>query len=361
MTEEVTMKNTKKEMLDLIEKLKDERKNKEKDNLNPEKIKEDAKKTAIIEHSDKAADLSLTTQIHQLKISINKELTSLSDKLEAEAETYENLKTAIKLKEFELNEIYGIEKATTELVTILEAQKSARVEFQNEMKEKQGRLEVELKERKEQLECEIKEVSEKWGKEKLELKFIQEETKLNQEKERKRESEEYEYQLKRKRQLDENKITDELEELEKEHALKKEDFEKECQEKSTMFNAREKNISERELKMQDLQGKVDLFPTELNKSIASAAQETKERLTIEFTQKEELLAKGFEGERNVLTAKISAFETLIAEQIKQIDKLNLQQERAYEKVQDIANKAVSGASERLQNMTIRAAAADKQN
>ena len=361
MTEEVTMKNTKKEMLDLIEKLKDELKNKEKDNLNPEKIKEDAKKTTIIEHSDKTADLALTTQIHQLKISINKELTSLSDKLEAEAETYENLKKAIKLKELELNEIYGIEKATTELVLILEAQKSARTEFQNEMKEKQDRLEAELKERKEQLECEIKEISEKWEKEKSELKFIQEEAKLSQEKERKRENEEYEYQLKRKRQLDENKITDELEELEKEHALKKEGFEKEYQEKSTTLNAREKSISERELKMQDLQDKVDLFPTELNKSIASAVQETKERLTTEFTQKKELLVKGFEGERNVLAAKIFAFETLIAEQIKQIDKLNLQQEKAYEKVQDIANKAVSGASERLQNMTVRAATTDKQN
>jgi hypothetical protein len=360
MTEEVTMKNTKKEMLDLIEELKSEIKNKEKDNLNPEKIKEEAKKTAIIEHSNKAIESSLTTQMHQLKVSINKELTVLSDKLEAEAETYENLKKAIELKESELHEIYGIEKATTELVTILEAQKKARAEFQSAMSEKQACLENELKEKKVLLEYEIKEISEKWEKEKLDRQFIEKETKANLEKERKRENEEYEYQLTRKRQLEENKITDELDELEKAQVLKRDAFEQKYQEKTIMLNEREKNISERELKMQDLQDKVDLFPTELNKAIVLAVQDARERLIAEFTQKEALLLKGFEGESNVLAAKISAYETLIKEQAKQIDKLNLQQDKAYEKIQDIANKAVSGASERLQNITVRTAA-DKQS
>lgn len=360
MSNEVSMKNTKKEMLDLIETLNYEIKNKEKENLNPEKIKQEAKQKSIVEDSDKIVDAALTTHIHQLKVSINKELTTLSDKLEAEAGKYENLKNAIEIKEAELNEIYGVEKATAELAIILEAQKSTREDFECEMHDKKEQLENELIEKKIRLENEIRETKEQWEKEKAALQFIEKETKNNIEKERKRENEEYAYQLKRRRQLEENKLADDLEKLEKELALKNVDFDKKYQEKTIELNEREKDVTEREVKINELQDKVNSFPAELDTSIKSAAQEIKERLTADFTQKEKLLQKGFGGEINVLTAKISAFETLVKEQTKQIEKLNLQQEKAYEKVQDIANKAVSGAAERLQNITVRTMP-DKQN
>lgn len=353
MSNEISMKNTKKEMLDLIEKLNNEIKNKEKENLNPEKIKQEARQKAIVEDADKIVDAALTTHIHQLKVSINKELTTLSDKLEAEAEKYENLKNAIEIKEAELNEIYGVEKATAELAIILEVQKTAKTDFDNEMREKREQLENELIEKKIKLENEVKETREQWEKEKTTRQLIEKEAKNNIEKERKRENEEYEYQLKRRRQLEENRLADEIGKLEKELALKNDEFDQKYQEKTIELNKREKEVSEREMKMNELQDKVDAFPAKLDTAVASAVQEVKERLTAEFTQKEQLLKKGFEGEINVLTAKISAFETLVKEQTKQIEKLNLQQEKAYEKVQDIANKAVSGAAERLQNITVR--------
>ena len=360
MPNEISMKNTKKEMLDLIETLNNEIKNKEKENLNPEKIKQEAKQKSIVEESDKIVDAALATHIHQLKVSINKELTTLSDKLEAEAGKYQNLKNAIEIKEAELNEIYGVEKATAELAVILEAQKSTQEDFECEMHDKKEQLENELIEKKIKLENEIRETKEQREKEKAALQFIEKETKNNIEKERKRENEEYEYQLKRRRQLEENKLADDLEKLEKELALKNVDFDKKYQEKTIELNEREKEVSEREMKMNELQDKVNSFPAELDASVKSAVQEIKERLTADFTQKEKLLQKGFEGEINVLTAKISAFETLVKEQTKQIEKLNLQQEKAYEKVQDIANKAVSGAAERPQNITVRTMP-DKQN
>jgi hypothetical protein len=360
MSDEISMKNTKKEMLDLIEKLNTEIKNKEKENLNPEKIKQEARQKSLVEDSDKIVDAALTTHIHQLKVSINKELTTLSDKLEAEAEKYENLKNAIEIKEAELNEIYGVEKATAELAIILEAQKTAKTDFDNVMREKREQLEDELLEKRRKLENEVKELKEQWEKEKITRQLIEKETKNNIEKERKRENEEYEYQLKRRRQLEENRLADEIAKLEKELELRNEEFDRKYQEKTVELNKREKEVSEREVKMNELQDKVDAFPAKLDATVESAVQEIKERLTAEFAQKEELLKKGFEGEINVLAAKISAFETLVKEQTKQIEKLNLQQEKAYEKVQDIANKAVSGAAERLQNITVRTTP-DKQN
>ena len=86
----------------------------------------------------------------------------------------------------------------------------------------------------------------------------------------------------------------------------------------------------------------------------------REGVNCQLSKKEKLLVKGFEGEINVLKTKLMAFDTLAKEQTKQIDKLNSQQENAYEKIQDIANKAVSGAAERLQNVAVRTVS-DKQS
>ncbi len=72
-----------------------------------------------------------------------------------------------------------------------------------------------------------------------------------------------------------------------------------------------------------------------------------------------MLVKGFEGEKNVFLTKISALESLVKDQAKQIEKLNGQQEKAYEKVQDIASKAVAGASDRPQNITLKSSEVER--
>ncbi|MDP2107331.1 MAG: hypothetical protein Q8J76_15140, partial [Desulfobulbaceae bacterium] len=54
------------------------------------------------------------------------------------------------------------------------------------------------------------------------------------------------------------------------------------------------------------------------------------------------------GEKNVLAARIEAFERQVTEQKKQIDQFSSQIEKAYGKVQDIAIKAVSSQRERCQ-------------
>ena len=107
--QDISMKNTKKEMLDIILKLQKRIEEKEKAKLNAEQIREETKKVKTVKQADKTAASSLSTEIHALKISINKELATLSDKIEAEAEKYDNLNQAIDLKQTELDEIYGIE------------------------------------------------------------------------------------------------------------------------------------------------------------------------------------------------------------------------------------------------------------
>jgi hypothetical protein len=55
------------------------------------------------------------------------------------------------------------------------------------------------------------------------------------------------------------------------------------------------------------------------------------------------MTKEFEGERNVLKARIEALQNTVQQQAEQITKLAQQQELAYEKVQNIAVRAIEGA------------------
>ena len=357
--QEASMKNTKKEMLNIIQSLQKEIEEKEKSKLNAEQVREETKNIKTVEKADKTAASNVSTELHSLKISINKELTSLSDKIEAEAEKYENLNQAIKLKQTELAEIYGIEKEAAKLAAILEAQNQTKEDFEKEIAGKRERQENELTTKREQLENQIAETKTAWEKEKAEYLETFAEKKNNNEKEQIRENEEYEYQLKRTRELEQNKFADEKEQIEREIKQKKDEFEQFRQTKSMELDEREKHVAERELIMDELREKVDSFPAQLEKDVDASVKQAEKSLSDRFSQNEALLLKGFEGEKNVLETRIIALESLVKDQAKQIDKLNTQQEKAYKQVQDIASKAVAGSADRPQNITVKTMETDK--
>jgi len=60
--------------------------------------------------------------------------------------------------------------------------------------------------------------------------------------------------------------------------------------------------------------------------------------------REELLKKEFEGERNVLNTRIESLERAVAEQNQLIAQLSQQLEKARGQVQDIAIKAIESTS-----------------
>lgn len=355
MTEDVSMKNTKKEMLDIIHQLHQKLKEQEQSKLNPEKVKEETKKTETIAKADQTVATDLVTQIHTLKLSINKELTTLSQKIQAEAEQYTNLNLAIAIKQAELETLYGIEKEAAKLATILEAQQQTREKFATEMEEKRTLLSRELNEKQEKLENIIAETKKGWEREKIAYQEALTEEKEKNTKERIREQEEYDYQIKRSRELAQNRFNDEMEQAEKELKEEQKVFAQFQEEKTTELNEREKQVADREQVMDELQGRVNAFPEELQKSIDAAVQAAEKHAKEYAGHKESILNKTFEGEKNVLQTKITALESLVHDQAKQIDKLIVQQEKAYQQVQDIASKAVAGATDRPQNITFRAA------
>ena len=93
-----------------------------------------------------------------------------------------------------------------------------------------------------------------------------------------------------------------------------------------------------------MEQKVNGFPGELESAVKKAVQDVTNRLAGESKNREELLKKEFDGERKVFTTRIDALEKTVKEQHEQVGRLSQQLEKSYEKVEDIAVKAVQSAS-----------------
>lgn len=342
MTAEISMKNTKKELLEIIDKMQQEISEKEKNLLNAEKSKADTKRKEIVEKTENIADSDLTIKINDLKSSINRELSSLAEKVEAEAKQYTTIQEAIKIKQSELKEIYGIEEQAASLAVLLESNNQTRAKFEEEMVQK-----------RETLEKEIRDTRESWEIEKENHKEKQAEERKLLEKERKREEDEYNYNLQRSRAMEENSYADKLAALEKEIAEKQEKTDKYVGEKTALLDERERQLAEREKTMDHLEKTVENYPAELEAAVTAATEKKEQELKLIFDQEKALLSKGFDGDIKVLEAKISALDSLVKDQAKQIEKLNNQQEKAYQQVQDIAERAVTGAAERPHSITVK--------
>lgn len=326
MVRELSMSKTKKEMLDAYHALLKQLQEKSEAELKPEKKIEEKKKREVVEVAETLSSEGVVKEIGNLKLEIGKRLTSISDGLEEEVSKFNQIQKAIEIKDEELKELYEIERSAETLAALIEAQNKKRQEF-----------ELEMTARKEELNREISTTREEWGKEKKGLEAEIKERDAAEAKRREREKEEYGYTFKREQWLAKDKFEDEKAKTEKEIQLKKEYMENE-------LTGREKAVAEREEELAELQKKVIAFPDEIKEAVNKTIKETTERITLEAKNKEELIRKEFEGERNVLKTRIESLEKTVKEQSGQIANLSVQLEKSYQKVQDIAVKSVEGSS-----------------
>jgi len=323
---QLSMSNTKKEMLETYNALLKQLQEKREAELKPEKKIEEKKQKEVVKVAETLSSEGVVRDIGNLKLEIGKRLTHISDGLEEEVDKFKKIQKAIELKEGELTELYEIERSAETLAALIESQNQKRQEFESEMAT-----------RKEELNQEIRTVREGWEKEKKEHEAEVKERDAAEAKRRERENEEYGYDFKREQQLAKDKFEDEKAKTEKEIQLKKEHMEKELAE-------RERAIAEKEEELNELRTKVTAFPKEMEEAVNKVVKETTERIALEAKNREELMRKEFDGERNVLTTRIESLEKTVKEQSGQIANLSGQLEKAYQKVQDIAVKSVEGSS-----------------
>jgi hypothetical protein len=322
----LAMTNTKQEMLDAYSTLLKQLQEKQVGELRPEKKMEEKKTKEAVAVAESLGSENVAKEINNLKLDVNKMLTQLYDRLDAEVNKFLMTQNAIAAKERDIQELYEIEKAAMTLAALIEAQNLKRQEFAGEMDAK-----------KEALKREIETQRDEWEKEKEIHEAAVKERDAAEKKRQTREKEEVDYNFKREQQLATDRYKYEKAKIEQELKDKKETLENE-------MKTREAAIAEREEELAELRKRAAQFPKELETAVSRAVKETAERITFEAKAKEDLLKKEFEGERNVLKTRNESLEKTAKEQNDRMAKLSQQLEDAYQKVQDIAVKTVEGAS-----------------
>lgn len=329
---QINMSNTKKEMLDVYRDMKRLIETKGKELINAEKSKKELEKKAALAAAETQAGQDPIHRIHDLRSSLNKELSSLAEKFEEELETYRKVQSAVQEKQEELKNVYDIEAGASDLAALIQAQQMKKEEFDQEMNLQQSEFDQEMAE-----------LRESWVKEQAKRTAQLKEENEQLKKQKEREEFDYEYNLNREREQRSNKLEDELQALQKEINQKKEAFEQEISSRDTELKRKEIEAAQKEQEFDELSKEVDSFPSRLEAKVKEVVNETTARLTADFGKNEVLLKANFEGEKNVLLSKIESLENLVQSQAEQISELSRKHEQAYEKVQDIANKAISSA------------------
>jgi len=350
---QVTMSNTKKELLEAYEQAKDVLAKQAKALLKAE----EARARAEAEAARAAADIQVqedpVRRLHDLRTDVGKKLSELAERLEAEVVTYAQVKKAAVEKQAELNKLYEIEGAAGDLAALLEAQRARREQFDAEMALRKEEMESALAGRKAQLEDEIAITRRAWEEERARRKAQEAEEAERTAKARQREQDEYDYALNREREQRRNALEDELASLEREIAAKREVFQAETSGKEAELQRREAAVAAGEEELRQLREKVDAFPSELADTVERAVEDTTRRLGAEFRSHKALLEAQFSGERNVLASRIEAMESRTEAQKAQIAALEDKLEKAYGKVQDIANRAVDAARREVITVPVR--------
>jgi len=323
----VSEKSTKQEMLEAYQILAKQVEEKRAAELAPERRLEEKRTEEAVKAASAVAPEGIDREIGHLKAEIGKMLADVSDRLASEASRFRSIQKAVESKEGELKELYGIEKAAVSLAALIEAQNQKRAEFEYAMSTERERLQTE-----------IDALRAEWDKEKKAHDAELKERDASEKKARDREREDFIYNFKRDQQTMKDKLADEKAALEKDIAVKREAFQQE-------FAEREKNVAGQEKDLADLRARAATFPKEMEAAVAQAVKEASDRLKIEAKNREDLLRKEFEGERNVLTARNDTLEKVNKDVFSANAKLAQQLEAAYQKVQDIAEKTVEGSSQ----------------
>lgn len=318
---DISMVNTKAEMFKAYTEMKKLLRLKEAEVLDARKLREEQKRQQTTAAAAVATATDPVARIGALKQSLAGELDELAARFAAEFDAFRALGEEIVNRKAELERIFGVETAAVDLAALLEALKAERQKHAADTDQRRRDLDAEIAAKKSAWQDEV----------------------VQYEQKRKREREEFDYDWKRERARKTAELEDHIAALSGKLQARQAEFDEQVATRERELAARTEDVAEREKVLDDLQARVAAFPAELEKTVERAVAETTKRLLAEHDLGRQLLVKDYEGQTHVLESRIESLTNLVAGQVKQIETLTKQQERAYEKVQDIASKAVAGA------------------
>lgn len=250
-----------------------------------------------------------------LGLEISKALADISGKLVSEVERLTSIREAVALETKELERLHNIDVGATAIDHLIQ-------DYQSQ---------------KEKLEAEIVGQREAWSAEELQRAKELKEYEDNLKRQRQREVEDYEYKKILERKKAQDKYEEETRLLEKKNKEKQEELEK-------SWKQREIALREKEEEWTRLRKEIDEFPARLKAEVDAAVSNAVKSAEQRFEQERILLKKDGESEKRLGELQIKALQDTVARQSVEIEKLQAQVEEAKRQVQDIAVKAIEGAS-----------------
>ena len=283
--------------------------------------------------ADALSNEGVVRLIGELKSTMARTLTQLSDRLEEEIGKYDRICRAVAAKDAELKEIYEIQRSASTLLAFLETHERKREEMESELQAEKEQLDLEIETTRAEWEKERKQYEQEVKQHEQEIK----ERDAAEQKRRQRELDEYKYSFAREQQLARDRSGDEIAAAQKEWAQRKSQLERE-------WGEREKALAAGEQELAELRARAAGFAQELKAAAERAAAEAVARAELQHKAAQELLHRQLEGEKNVLATKIAALERTVKEQAEQLSRLEQQAEKAYTQVQEIAVRAIEGSA-----------------
>src|SRR3990167_4976935 len=256
------------EMVELLE---------EKQVQSPLEEKKKGDERAVITKSSQTSLDGIVSHLANLKITLTKQIDTLSENLLEEFNKLSELKQAITIEQNHLQELYQIKETAHSLSALLLIQKEETEKFDLQMKETRDQFAKEMEDKKAL-----------WDKKEADLEMSYADIKEKLEKQHKREEEEYKYTLALTRRQESQAF-----------ALKQEALEKELEDKRQDLAQKETLMESRLMEIEALKEKVQNFPEELARETKRTAQEITEKLESQHKFAVTLKEKETESEKKL--------------------------------------------------------------
>jgi hypothetical protein len=264
---------------------------------------------------DGASVDSIVSEISGLGLHVSKALSDVSTRLVAEVERLTTLRDAVTIEQRELQRLHKIDIAATALDQLLQ-------DFES---------------KKAALQAEIASAKAEWESEVAERERTAREYEDALKKQRQRENDEFEYKKALERKKAQDKYDEEQRVRDRQNREKQEALEKSWQEREAGLKSREDEVTQ-------LRKDAEAFPKRLAQEVERAVGEARKRSEQERDQQLLVATKDAEADRRVAELRIKTLEDVVARQSEQLAALQRQLDEAKQQVQDIAVKAIEGAS-----------------
>jgi len=254
-------------------------------------------------------------------------VSELSEKLTSEASKLEELRRTVGEEIQHLQELHNLEDVAEDtLDNLIQQYEESAKTFADEISQQRETVEQDLLSRRQA-----------WEKEQEVQKLAVKERNENQNKSRQRDEESYCYDLHLQRNLD-------SEEYEQRQQTLYKEIEEFQQEQEKQWTEREKSIAEREKLYAEVKAQVESFPKELEANIKNGKDNGRNIGNYQAKIKSDLLMKEMEGQKQNYELQIQGMLQTIQNQESRIASLSKQLDSALKQVQDLAVKAIEGAS-----------------